>query len=325
MTITTVTAVNSAIAVRTLRRAVGVFLMVLTISQLAKERKVVPWLYLVFFIYYLGIVYYAYTHILTATYDIGEDRLDDDTLGANTVAYFTFYTTFIIYILAEMVKGSRLRRFLRILFLTMPVWSFYVAILTASRQVFVIQGPLILLLLYVRYLKTSKANTKVFFLIAGIVAMLAIGKVGLDLYERSELKERNEQSLEEDQRMVHFHKAFEVAFEHPLVGVGPGNYGRYVFHRAGFTHSSYLELIATTGFPGLIPFLILIFQPMLVQWKRYRKTRDPGCLVFFLFFVFFAVDNVFYVFYTAPWLMSFFFLVEAHGNQYYKLKFGSQE
>lgn len=70
------------------------------------------------------------------------DRLNDAKLNANTMAYYTFYATMAAFLLSDMVQSINYRKLFKILFLAMIPISF-VAIVTASRQVLIIQIPLI--------------------------------------------------------------------------------------------------------------------------------------------------------------------------------------
>lgn len=314
-------AYNYNLALNQLRRIVVCFLMIYSIHQLGKDYKLTIWLYVVFILYYAGIVYYARTHILTGFYDYTEDRLDDDVLNANVVAYFTFFTTFIIFIMADMVQKKSFRWFLRLLFLLSPVWSFLVALLTASRQVIVIQVPLILILLYLRYVKSRKPIAKLLFLVFGISIGVMLAIRGVSVYEGSTLSQRNEIEIGEDVRSVLIRKAIEVGVTHPVVGVGPGCFGIYGMHRNTFSHNNYAELFANSGFPALALCVVLLLKFIVVQWKRYRKYKDNMFLVFFAFGLMYTIDCMFYVFYTQPWLMAFFFLVAMHGENYFELNY----
>ena len=307
------------LALNQLRRIVVCFLMIYSIHQLGKDYKLTIWLYIVFILYYAGIVYYANTHILTEFYDYTEDRLDDDVLNANVVAYFTFFTTFIVFILAEIVKKKSVRWLLRLLFLLTPVWSFIVALLTASRQVIVIQVPLILILLYLRYMKSRQPIAKILFLVIGITMGIMLATKGSSVYEGSTLSQRNEIELGEDARSVLIRKAIDVGISHPIVGVGPGCFGIYGMHRNTFSHNNYTELFANCGFTALVLCVALLIKFLTIQWKRYKKHKDNMFLIFLAFGLMYAVDCMFYVFYTHPWLMAFFFLVANHGENYYEL------
>lgn len=56
--------------------------------------KMCKYLYVTFFVLYIGAWYYSYNNSLVVM-DITSDadRLNDDKLNANTMAYYTFYVT----------------------------------------------------------------------------------------------------------------------------------------------------------------------------------------------------------------------------------------
>jgi len=67
-------------------------------------------------------------------------------------------------------------------------------------------------------------------------------------------------------------KALVIAVEHPLFGVGPGNY-QVVSDEWHVAHNTYAELAAETGFPGLILFLVLLGA----AFRKLRAIRAlPG-------------------------------------------------
>ena len=105
-------AINIPIAMNQLRRLVVCFLSIYAFNQLAKDYKLTKWLYIVYLVFYIGMIYYASTHILDVYFDYSKDRLDDEKLNANMIAYFTFFTTYIIYIMADMAD----KRWGRVLF-----------------------------------------------------------------------------------------------------------------------------------------------------------------------------------------------------------------
>ena len=312
----TATAQYFSPAMTELRRVAACFMMIYAIYQLAKDQKYIPWLYLIYIVYYFSIVYYASTNIITPDYDYTEDRLDDKELGANTVAYFTFFTTFIIFIFPDIIKSEFWKRIMRILFLLTPVLSFGVAILTGSRQVAVIQLPLIALLLYLRYVRGRRTSFKLIFLAVAVVAVFFLAGKASTIYEQSYLAQRNEMTVTEDVRMIHAQRAIEMGLNNPVFGVGPGNYAAQT--HGSFSHCTYFELFANNGFPGLIIFLFLLFFIFRDQLRRYRRTKDLLFLVFLVFVVVYAADNIFYVFHTNNWLISFLFLVAMHSNKYYE-------
>ena len=316
-------AINIPIAVNQVRRLVVCFLSIYAFNQLAKDYKLTKWLYIVYLVFYVGMIYYASTHILGADYDYSEDRLDDDKLNANMIAYFTFFSTYIVYILAELANRKWEKALYKWLFILSPVWSFVAAILTVSRQIMVIQVPLIIILFYIRYLKDKKATNQVgFILIALFVGLLLIREASV-IYENSYLSQRNEESYTEDTRIHLIRDAIEVGITHPIVGVGPGGFGKYMYGRS-FSHCNYVELFANSGLLAMILCIVMYWKFVKSQWKRYKRTRDKTFLAFLTFGAMYVLDNVFYVYYTNTWLMAFFFLVAMHADNYYKLQYVSQ-
>lgn len=309
-------AINLPIAMTHLRRLIGCFLSIYAINQLAKDYKLTKWLYIVYLVFYLGMLYYASTHILTAEFDYTEDRLDDSKLNANMIAYFTFFTTYIVFVMAEMAEKPWGRTLFRWLFLFSPIWSFAAAVLTGSRQIIVIQVPLVILLFYIRYLKErSIANKLLFVLIAVVMGFFAI-RYASTIYEGSYLSQRNEDNYMEDSRIKLIKDAFDVGITHPIVGVGPGGFGIFKYGRS-FSHNNYVELFANSGLLAMILCIIMYWKYIKSQWRRYKQTRDKMFLLFWIFGIMYAVDNMFYVFYSNTWLMAFFFLVAMHSDNYY--------
>lgn len=315
-------AFDQKIASNHLQRLLGCFVMIYVFGLLAKDNKLVPWLYIVFIVYYLGMLWYANNNILIDFYDYTEDRMDDNKLGANTVAYFTFFTTFIIYIMDICATKQILRKLFRILFLLTPFLSFMIAILTASRQVFVIQIPLVLLLMYIRYFRNSKGDRKILFIVGSILLVMLLGTSVVNIYSDSSLGRRNELDVSGDSRIRLLAKAMEIGADHPVVGVGPGNFGKYAYGKnSAISHCTYTELFANSGLPALVIFVSLLFVFLSRQWKRYKKTKDTSFLAFSLFGIMYIIDNIFYVFYSSPWLITFFILVATHSdNIYYNYK-----
>lgn len=314
---TAVFAFNQTIATNQVRRIIVCFMSIYSFNQLARKQGLVKWLYVVYIVFYLSMLYYARTHILDVDFDYTEDRMDDEKLNANMIAYFTFFTTYIVFILAEMVKNKWTRRICLTLFLISPVWSFIAAILTSSRQIIVIQIPLVLILFYIRYLRGQSHTRKFLFVLVGFIAGLFLIQKGLNVYEGSYLSHRNESSLADDTRIRLILDAAEVGITHPIVGVGPGCFGKYKYGRS-FSHCNYAELFANSGILALVLCVAMYWIFIKTQWKRYKKTKDRIILTFLVFGLVYALDNVFYVYYTNTWLMSFFFLVAMHSDNYYR-------
>lgn len=317
MAFTALFAYDPVIAGNQVRRLAVCFMSIYSFYQLARNPKSIKWLYIVYLIFYLSMIYYAGTHIYDVDFDYSEDRLDDRKLDANMIAYFTFFSTFVVYILADLVGIKWIRYTFLILFILSPVWSFFAAIFTGSRQIIITQVPLILILFYIRYFKGSSQTRKLLFVVFGLLFGLLFIQKGLSIYEGSYLSLRNEESYSEDSRLRLIRDAFEVGITHPIVGVGPGCFGKFKYGRS-FSHCNYVELFANSGLLAMVLCIVMYWVFIKTQWKRYRQTKDHIILAFFVFGVIYAVDNVFYVYYSNTWLMSFFFLVTTHSDEYYR-------
>ena len=71
------------------------------------------------------------------------------------------------------------------------------------------------------------------------------------------------------------------------------------------------------GIIGLILYAALMMSFTIRQWKRYKRYDDKMYFYFFTFGLIYVLDGVFFVFYNAIWLISFFMLVAAHSETYY--------
>ena len=294
----------------------GVLLLMFVIFKQTTSNSKLIWLYSVYFFFYIGMWYYAKTNILN-TIVFGMQRVDDDQLNANTIAYYTFYVTFAAFIISEIIERKHLKQIFRVLFiLTIPL-SFFVAIATASRQVLIVQIPLLALLLYIRYIKSASTKIRFLFLTGFIVVLgFSLGYI-IETYENSYLFQRTQdESIEDDPRTHLLRDAFQVGMDHFFTGVGAGNYVRYSYSRH-FSHCTYTELFANTGILGFILYATIVLRFVKKQFSRFITFKDDMFLIFGVFGLIFILDNFFYVFYNSIWLMGFFVLVISHSELYY--------
>lgn len=300
-------------ALTQMKQILGVVLMCSICANLAKNESNILWLYGLYIVYYLAILRFAQQNVLDDVV-MYEERLDDEKMNANMLAYFAFYTTIAIYMLGEFAKSQFVRKTFRTLFFATIAMSFFIAMLTASRQVMIIQTPLFLILVFIRYAKSYKSLWLIF------VLLLCVGLLFSDsikeLYEGSLLQQRNEMEVEDDERVLVMREAVQYGLQHPVFGLGPGNFVRYSVHKV-FSHCTYTELWANSGIIALLIYVIMLLKFIILQWQRYRQYRQVSYLLFCIFGIFFAIDNFFYVFYSGLWLMGFFILVAAHSEAYH--------
>ena len=76
-----------------------------------------------------------------------------------------------------------------------------------------------------------------------------------------------------EQRRDLLERAASIAFHHPIVGVGMGNFHIYSIHEL-VAHNSYLEIAAELGLVGLLAYLVLIFAP-LRSLRRIERANGP--------------------------------------------------
>ena len=310
-------------ASREMHRIMGAVLLTYIMAVNGEDKGIRPYLYSVFIVLYLAAWYYANNHsLISAEASNDQERMNDEVLNANTMAYYTFYVSFAVFIMSYIVKSGLWQRIYRVLFLCMIPVSFLVALVTASRQVLIIQMPLMLFLLYERYIKESNRVSRLIFVLLTVSIVLALGPVVVDMYDSSYLAERSEESLTEDSRWFLLKDPISVGLENFPLGVGAGNYINYSFNQH-ISHCSYTELFANNGIVGLLLFCYLLAYFIKKQCSYYRTTKDRIFIVFLLFGLIFSVYQIFYVFYTDLWLMAFFILVASHSDSYYKSLIGS--
>lgn len=296
------------------KRTVATFLLCTVFASIGEKRPVVG--YVIYLLFFIALLYYAYFNILSII-DVSEERMQDDNVNANMFAYYTSFTTFALFILSYCSTNKK--RLFNVLFLGMIPLSFIVALLTGSRQTLLVQIPLIASLLGVKYVRNGK-GVLVFSLII-LVAILLFFSFGEGMYEHSTLAHRNELSVADDERTFLIKDAFRVGFNNIVLGVGPGCY-KLVNPTHHYAHCAYAELIACSGLPALAIYVSMLIIFIKTQIKRYYASKNRLFLSFALFGVIFSFQNLFYAFYLLPWLMSFFVLVSSHSNSIFKKKLG---
>ena len=299
-----------------LKQILGCVTMSYIFATLSRNEKTIPWLYVTYVIAFAVMMHYVVNNIL-GMIDVGQERADDERLNANTLAYYAFYVTFIIFILGELTNSRLLRvSFNTLFFATIPL-SFWIAYITASRQVIIVQIPLITILLLLRYWKFGSRASRIFIVILFCCLIPVLYNYVLPIFNDSLLLERSQESLEDDARSLLIRETIEMGVNNPLVGIGPGCVKMFTTERA-FAHNTFLELFAGSGFMGVLLFVILLWKFLATQIRYYISTHDKMFLYFLIFGVFFVLDQIFYVFYSGMYLISFFILVASHSETYYR-------
>ena len=280
------------------------------LSTKGNNTKVLYWSYILLFISLMYAVYAANGQFLS-DFDYANERERESAtlLDANQYAYFSMLALMALRLTLED-KPIRLI-FLRVgLYVVMAGVSIYVALITASRQVLLLQIPLICYFFYFDFLRNRRRKISIApFLLMAAVLILFIPSI-LDVYNNSYLSVRSETSVAEDSRWNLFKLGIETGLEHPVVGIGFGA-------RAKFTHCTYTHLFSRCGFISLLLFCIIVFKPFFEQTRRYRLTHDAMFLLYRFCILIFIAANFFYSYINQPFMMTFLFLIIGDSNKRY--------
>lgn len=308
-------ALDFNIASAEIRRIWGVFIYCYIMAAISKNEKTALWGFGAYIILLINCFIYAHNNILE-TMVASNSRLNDEALNANFFGYQFVSVTFTIFLYGEKLKGN-IGFFFRILFFVLIPLSFYIAILTASRQILLLQIPYFAYLIYKRYL-IGKGNVLYFIIIIAAV-IFAYFKWGEDYYENSYLKTRAETNIGEDSRSRLLKIAVKTGMEHPFWGVGPGCFRFSNLEEnpeKGFSHCSYTELFANNGLIAIGLYLYLLFLFLLNSYRA-TKHKIKGAYMFLIYGIIYFVDNFLYVFYLDPTLLSFFIGVASYSKGYF--------
>jgi len=89
-------------------------------------------------------------------------------------------------------------------------------------------------------------------------------------------------------RMELWKTGWKIFLEHPLVGIGAGNFQKMArqnseryrvnerVHNYKYVHNQYIATLATRGVPGLILLLIILFIPIYISMSQKSHNRESG-------------------------------------------------
>jgi hypothetical protein len=164
MLVTVVPSGNLELAFSEIKKICGVIIFCFVISVLTRNKKYLYWFYFLYIVKFFFIFFYAINNLGLLTVDTDLERFASDELNANMFGYFSFFAMFSAFILSESFLGWKKNIFKIILFFII-VLSFYLALITASRQIIVITFFLLAGLFIVKYLVPINAKS---FLLIGI-------------------------------------------------------------------------------------------------------------------------------------------------------------
>lgn len=314
MIFTCLTGVDAGKSFSQLPALLASFLISTCVFYLALNKGNTKWLYYIYIAYYISIIFYLYF--------FGEIYISDSTeseraggvdMNANNFAYYLPYLTFgVHYLLSKREKKLMLEGLVYLILLGL---SLYISLITASRQILIIQIPFITLLVLIRF-GGKGLKGALPFVIFIIILLVVLFPWFDNIFSNSLLGHRSEVSIEDDHRTWLLKRAVEVGADNIIVGVGYGNFVK--FARGSFSHCSFTELFACTGLLGFLLYTIMVLSFVVEQIQRYKRTHEQLFLSFAVFGVIYIASNIFYVYYDTIWLIGFFFILVGHSQLYYQ-------
>lgn len=299
------------------------FLLSVSAYSIALKKNNSTFLYFAYFVFFVVIMMQTFQQsgfVQDFNYANEAEREETTKMNANEYAYYSFFLIIAVRMMLEWLGMTKTRYLLLLIYLVLTVVVVYVALLTASRQVLYIEIPLLAFLLYMDFFKNNKkGGTKVLFLIMIIGILLAMIPVFMFYFDNSYLAVRSEVSYQDDSRSTLLVEAMELAFMHPLFGIG-------LAHPIGvmvdgipvyFSHCTYTHLASRCGLLSLILYLYIGIKYLSTQYKHYRLYKDTTYLLFFMFGVFYFIGNFLYNYIDGPFMMAILFILIGDSERYY--------
>ena len=171
---------------------------------------------------------------------------------------------------------------------------------------------LIISIIYIVYLlkeKNSLPHAIIYMLI--LCSTYGSNKILLqnansDIIVRASTLNLNEENSSLNYRLGYYLDALKGAYEKPILGWGLGNWkivsihfakNRMKEYQVGYhVHNDFLQIMAETGIIGGLMYIMFLFSPLLLFFKKYKKMSHTQKRIFFfltlMFLVFFIDSNL---------------------------------
>lgn len=315
--IATFFSINSSESFKVMKSILGGLAMSILFYYLASKSinngKTIMLSYVLMFV---ASLYYLYQSGELLAIDVTKERVEDEMLNANDLAYDLFYISIIVG-LFNWDGVSTIKRKTIILYVSLVLVTLFLSIFTASRQVIVVVLPMIIILIFFRLAKRHQNRKLVIYgILLVIIGVVVYYYYMTNYYAGSYLETRMDTQIGEDSRASLIKKGFQVGLENPLFGVGPNCFGYY--SGGAFTHCTYAELFATGGLLPMILFVVIIVGFTKLNYRRYKETNNRVFLYLFVSSLGWGGYQFFFVFHMSPWLISFYFLLMGYSDAFYK-------
>lgn len=304
---------GGARAVSMLVPIVATYLISLTLYGLTQNGNNTKMLCIAFMGLYVSIMYATLTgeaFVADFDYDNETDRRGNTILNANQYAYFSLFAIMATRILLGYKDKLWAIAKLGIYFI-LVIAACYTALMTASRQVLLLEIPLIAYYFYHDFLKEGKGTYKTLFIVAIIAIMVYGAPLFFQYYDNSYLSVRSETAVNEDARSSLMLTAIELGLNHPFLGVG-------LDANTSFSHCTYTHLFSRCGIICAFIYIFMIINAIMVQRKRYKCTRDSYYNILTISLCLFAVANLFYSYINQPYMLPILFLLVGEADKHTK-------
>ena len=270
--------------------------------------------WLIYVSYILLLVYLIYQNFIergfvqSFDYSSEAERNSSMKLNANDYAYYTLFATMSLKLIFEFF-GSKVCSFFKVItYISFAFLSFYVALFTASRQVLILQIPLLAFFFFYDFMWGK--NGKIGYLFVLLLLLIAVVPSLNSIYSNSYLSVRSEVGYQDDVRSEILQKAFVQGLENPLFGLGIGA-------DTFFSHCTYTHLFARCGLIAAICFLLILYKAAMIQLKRYKISGDKSFLLYFVLILFIVVGNFTYSYMQEPFMMTIMFVILGDSDRNY--------
>ena len=317
MSLSSIANPNMALSLRMMIPIVASFLLSMSTYAIARSNENARMLFLTYvalFFFLMAMNIMSGGFVSDFDYANELERHNNTILNANEYAYYSLFSIigWRLYVLLRKKEIKSL--LLACLYLLSAAISLYVALMIASRQVLLLQIPLLLYLFYIDFIRGGKNKFAAVLLV--LVVILAL-PVAVNLYNNSYLAVRSQMGFQGDARGVLMYRAIEEGFDNPIFGLGLGA-------DTTFSHCTYTHLFSRSGFPALIGFILILFRSLYEQWQRFLRTRRKSFLFYLGCIGIIAVGHFTYSYFSEPFMMSIMFAIIGSSDGEYK-RMGSND
>jgi len=164
----------------------------------------------------------------------------------------------------------------RLLILPVSVPLLLALVATGSRKSFALLAAFFLAWLWFCYGRQLRRKPQAIITI--IIVLIGMGVLTSYMYHETYMGERFRESVDQggldDTRTGMYKRGFELFTEHPIAGIGLGQF-RIVSGFGHYSHSDYIEILCSTGLVGFLLYFPIYVILLLRLHRLGKATTDP--------------------------------------------------